>query len=113
MNMKIAPNVSPAKRAPDFQDGSSIKIPSLQILNQDGSIVAGATVPDLSRDQAQKIYSDMLYTRMLDERMQGAQRQGRLSFYLKRKPLPAKNSRICGRDFSDKRSATCSDQLIP
>ena len=80
--MKIAPNVSPAKRAPDFQDGSSIKIPSLQILNQDGLIVAGATVPDLSRDQAQKIYSDMLYTRMLDERMQGAQRQGRLSFYL-------------------------------
>ena len=82
MRIKIAENISLTKRAPDFQDGSSIEIPSLQILNQDGSVAAGATVPDLSRDQAKKIYSDMLYTRMLDERMQGAQRQGRLSFYL-------------------------------
>lgn len=82
MSIKIAENISLTKRAPDFQDGSSIEIPSLQILNQDGSVAAGATVPDLSRDQAKKIYSDMLYTRMLDERMQGAQRQGRLSFYL-------------------------------
>ncbi len=80
--MKSAAKISPAKRAPDFQDGSALRIPSLQILNQDGSVIAGATVPDLSRDQAIKIYSDMLYTRMLDERMQGAQRQGRLSFYL-------------------------------
>jgi 2-oxoisovalerate dehydrogenase E1 component alpha subunit len=82
VRIKIAENISLTKRAPDFQDGSSIEIPSLQILNQDGSVAAGATVPDLSRDQAKKIYSDMLYTRMLDERMQGAQRQGRLSFYL-------------------------------
>lgn len=82
MRIKIAEDISLTKRAPDFQDGSSIEIPSLQILNQDGSVAAGATVPDLSRDQAKKIYSDMLYTRMLDERMQGAQRQGRLSFYL-------------------------------
>lgn len=82
MSIKIAEDISLTKRAPDFQDGSSIEIPSLQILNQDGSVAAGATVPDLSRDQAKKIYSDMLYTRMLDERMQGAQRQGRLSFYL-------------------------------
>ena len=82
MSIKIAEDISLIKRAPDFQDGSSIEIPSLQILNQDGSVAAGATVPDLSRDQAKKIYSDMLYTRMLDERMQGAQRQGRLSFYL-------------------------------
>ncbi|MDG1485569.1 MAG: thiamine pyrophosphate-dependent dehydrogenase E1 component subunit alpha [Porticoccaceae bacterium] len=82
MSIKIAEDISLTKRAPDFQDGSSIEIPSLQILNQDGSVAAGATVPDLSRDQAKKIYSDMLYTRMLDERMQGAQRQGRLNFYL-------------------------------
>ena len=80
--MKIAPNLSPAKRAPKFEDGSSLRIPSLQILNQDGSVIAGATVPDLSRAQATKIYSDMLYIRMLDERMQSAQRQGRLSFYM-------------------------------
>jgi 2-oxoisovalerate dehydrogenase E1 component alpha subunit len=82
VTMKIAPNLSPAKRAPKFEDGSSLRIPSLQILNQDGSVIAGATVPDLSRAQATKIYSDMLYIRMLDERMQSAQRQGRLSFYM-------------------------------
>ena len=80
--MKIAPNVTPAKRPPEFQDGSSIRLPSLQILNQDGSVAAGANVPDLPRDQARKIYSDMLYIRLLDERMQSAQRQGRLSFYM-------------------------------
>ncbi|MGB2566348.1 MAG: hypothetical protein ACPIB1_07855, partial [Porticoccaceae bacterium] len=72
MTMKIAHNVTPAKRPPEFQDGSSIGLPSLQILNQDGSVIAGATVPDLSRDQATKIYSDMLYIRLLDERMQSA-----------------------------------------
>ena len=60
MSIKIAEDISLTKRAPDFQDGSSIEIPSLQILNQDGSVAAGATVPDLSRDQAKKIYSDML-----------------------------------------------------
>ena len=80
--MKIAPNVTPAKRPPEFQDGSSIRLPSLQILNQDGSVAAGANMPDLPRDQARKIYSDMLYIRLLDERMQNAQRQGRLSFYM-------------------------------
>ena len=36
VTMKIAPNLSPAKRAPKFEDGSSLRIPSLQILNQDG-----------------------------------------------------------------------------
>ena len=36
----------------------------------------------MSSELAIKIYTDMVYTRLLDERMVGAQRQGRLSFYL-------------------------------
>jgi 2-oxoisovalerate dehydrogenase E1 component alpha subunit len=36
----------------------------------------------MDRELAKKLYGDMLYTRLLDERMVGAQRQGRLSFYL-------------------------------
>ena len=67
---------------PVFMDGSSLTIPQLSVLQADGSLVAGAKVPDLSRELAIKIYSDMVYIRTLDERMVRAQRQGRLSFYL-------------------------------
>ncbi|WP_288989579.1 thiamine pyrophosphate-dependent enzyme, partial [uncultured Cobetia sp.] len=36
----------------------------------------------IERDTALKIYRTMLFTRVLDERMLAAQRQGRLSFYM-------------------------------
>ncbi len=68
--------------APIFIDGSALKIPTLRVLKADGSLVKGAQAPNIKRELAQKIYSDMVYTRTLDERMVGAQRQGRLSFYL-------------------------------
>jgi 2-oxoisovalerate dehydrogenase E1 component alpha subunit len=45
-------------------------------------LIKGAQAPNIKRELAQKIYSDMVYTRTLDERMVGAQRQGRLSFYI-------------------------------
>jgi len=73
---------SPQTVAPIFIDGSALKIPTLRVLKADGSLIKGAQVPNIKRDRAQKIYSDMVYTRTLDERMVGAQRQGRLSFYL-------------------------------
>lgn len=63
-------------------DGSDLSIPKLSLLKADGSLVKGAKAPKLSQKLGEKIYSDMVYTRILDERMVGAQRQGRLSFYL-------------------------------
>ena len=67
---------------PVFVDGSALVIPTLSVLQADGSLTKGAKAPEISQQLAQKIYSDMVYTRILDERMVGAQRQGRLSFYL-------------------------------
>jgi 2-oxoisovalerate dehydrogenase E1 component alpha subunit len=67
---------------PVFMDGSALSIPKLSLLQADGSLVAGAVLPGLDPELAEKIYRDMVYIRVLDERMVGAQRQGRLSFYL-------------------------------
>ena len=67
---------------PVFLDGASLTIPTLTQLQADGELVAGAAAAPLSTELAKKIYTDMVYTRLLDERMVGAQRQGRLSFYL-------------------------------
>ncbi|WP_018981732.1 thiamine pyrophosphate-dependent dehydrogenase E1 component subunit alpha [Salinimonas chungwhensis] len=59
-----------------------IDIPMLQILKPDGTLHEEAQEPDLSKDVARKMYDTMEYIRVLDERMIGAQRQGRISFYL-------------------------------
>ncbi len=59
-----------------------IDIPMLQLLDENGVVNDGATLPDISQDTAQRILESMHYTRLLDERMIGAQRQGRISFYL-------------------------------
>ncbi len=59
-----------------------LDIPMLQILNNDGTVHPDATAPELGPDIAVKIYETMQYTRILDERMVAAQRQGRISFYL-------------------------------
>lgn len=67
---------------PVFLDTSSLSIPTLKQLQADGELCPGAAVAPMSSELATKIYTDMLYTRLLDERMVGAQRQGRLSFYL-------------------------------
>ena len=65
-----------------FIDGSALTIPTLSVLKADGSLTKGAQTPQIGEQLAKKIYSDMVYTRTLDERMVSAQRQGRLSFYL-------------------------------
>ena len=54
----------------------------LSHLQADGELTPGAVVAPMSAELAEKIYTDMVYTRLLDERMVGAQRQGRLSFYI-------------------------------
>lgn len=63
-------------------DNGIIDIPMLQILDENGKATPEATLPDISQAQALKIHETMAYTRVLDERMVAAQRQGRISFYL-------------------------------
>lgn len=82
-NKQPEPNKQPeAIAAPTFLDASSLRIPILKQLQFDGEVTAGAITPPMSPKLAEKIYTDMVYTRLLDERMVAAQRQGRLSFYL-------------------------------
>jgi 2-oxoisovalerate dehydrogenase E1 component alpha subunit len=73
---------NPQITTPVFIDGSALSIPKLSILQADGCLTEGAKAPKISRQLAEKIYTNMLYARILDERMVSAQRQGRLSFYL-------------------------------
>lgn len=65
-----------------FIDGHALTIPTLSILTEDGDIHPSATAPDISKNTAIKLYETMRFIRLLDERMQGAQRQGRVSFYM-------------------------------
>jgi 2-oxoisovalerate dehydrogenase E1 component alpha subunit len=66
----------------DIIEDGICDIPMLQILNDSGKLVSGATMPDLSKEIALKILHTMEFIRLLDERMIAAQRQGRISFYL-------------------------------
>ncbi|OMH30281.1 thiamine pyrophosphate-dependent dehydrogenase E1 component subunit alpha [Motiliproteus sp. MSK22-1] len=66
----------------NFIRGDELQIPTYKVLKQDGSPYKGATLPDLEQSTALRIYKAMVRTRVLDERMLAAQRQGRLSFYM-------------------------------
>ncbi|CAH9050135.1 thiamine pyrophosphate-dependent dehydrogenase E1 component subunit alpha [Pseudoalteromonas sp. S3260] len=66
----------------EFIDGHALNIPTLSILTEDGDIHPSAPAPDISKHTAIKLYETMRFIRLLDERMQGAQRQGRVSFYM-------------------------------
>ncbi|HSP57733.1 MAG TPA: thiamine pyrophosphate-dependent dehydrogenase E1 component subunit alpha [Halomonas sp.] len=68
--------------SPDFLAGDEFSIPTFRLLQQDGTLFDGAKAPELGRDTARRIYHAMVATRVLDERMMAAQRQGRLSFYM-------------------------------
>lgn len=59
-----------------------LDIPMLQLLKPDGTAQKNAVLPEISREQAEKILNTMQFVRVLDERMIAAQRQGRISFYL-------------------------------
>ncbi|WLQ16055.1 thiamine pyrophosphate-dependent dehydrogenase E1 component subunit alpha [Hahella aquimaris] len=67
---------------PEFIQGNEFKFPIFQVLKQDGATYKGAKLPEMDQEEALKIYRTMVFTRVLDERMLAAQRQGRLSFYL-------------------------------
>jgi 2-oxoisovalerate dehydrogenase E1 component alpha subunit len=65
-----------------FLAGDEFTIPTFCQLRQDGTLHEDGEPPDLDRDTARRIYHAMVATRVLDERMMAAQRQGRLSFYM-------------------------------
>ncbi|TMM44873.1 thiamine pyrophosphate-dependent dehydrogenase E1 component subunit alpha [Colwellia ponticola] len=67
---------------PTFIDGSSVEIPELRILDQDGVTYPNADLPEIDQVLATKIYQTLAFHRVLDERMVASQRQGRLSFYM-------------------------------
>ena len=66
----------------EFIDPSALDIPTARLLDENGHLEKGATEPNLDKDTALKIYKTMRFIRALDERMQAAQRQGRVSFYM-------------------------------
>jgi len=72
----------PVVHQPVFIDGSSVEIPELKILHQDGTIYPDADMPEIDETHAIKIYKTLAFHRVLDERMVASQRQGRLSFYM-------------------------------
>ena len=67
---------------PAFMTGDEFSIETFSLLNPDGELYPGGEEPALTRDHARRLYQAMLATRILDERMMAAQRQGRLSFYM-------------------------------
>ena len=67
---------------PRFTETTDLTIPTLTILDADGKLRKNAHEPVINKATALKIYENMAYIRVLDERMVAAQRQGRLSFYL-------------------------------
>ena len=75
-------NDGPVVHKPTFIDGTSVEIPELKILKQDGSVYEGSDMPDMDQALAVKVYKTFVFHRVLDERMVASQRQGRLSFYM-------------------------------
>lgn len=75
-------NDGPVVHKPTFIDGTSVEIPELRILKQDGSVYEGSEMPDIDEALAVKVYKTFAFHRVLDERMVASQRQGRLSFYM-------------------------------
>ncbi|MBM7072625.1 thiamine pyrophosphate-dependent dehydrogenase E1 component subunit alpha [Shewanella sp. 202IG2-18] len=65
-----------------FLDRDSLTIPKLRVTNADGTVIEGATLPKIDETLAKRMYDTCVFTQVLDERMLGAQRQGRISFYM-------------------------------
>ena len=66
----------------EFIDGHGLDVPTYRVLSEQGSVLEGAKEPEIDKQTALKIYDTMRFIRALDERMQAAQRQGRVSFYM-------------------------------
>ncbi|MBW3162951.1 thiamine pyrophosphate-dependent dehydrogenase E1 component subunit alpha [Ferrimonas balearica] len=65
-----------------FTEGQALAIPTLKILQADGTAYEQAVMPMIDKALALRIYDTCAFIRVLDERMLAAQRQGRISFYM-------------------------------
>jgi len=54
-----------------------------RVVDEEGRVVSGATVPDIPDEDLARLYESMMLVRIVDERMMRLQRQGRLGFYMK------------------------------
>ncbi|GAA5189373.1 thiamine pyrophosphate-dependent dehydrogenase E1 component subunit alpha [Ferrimonas gelatinilytica] len=63
-------------------DGHALAIPTVKLLNAEGELLEGATLPQIDKALTQRILDSAIFTRVLDDRMLAAQRQGRISFYM-------------------------------
>ena len=54
-----------------------------RVLDDEGKLLQGVKVPQLSEDTLGQIFDVMLMVRVMDDRMMRLQRQGRLGFYMK------------------------------
>lgn len=63
-------------------DGQALQIPMLQLMGASGDVLNPAYENAWTQHEALRIFRAMHFTRILDERMIAAQRQGRISFYL-------------------------------
>ncbi|WP_440995462.1 thiamine pyrophosphate-dependent dehydrogenase E1 component subunit alpha [Arhodomonas sp. SL1] len=68
--------------SPEFITESALQIPIYAVLREDGSPYPDAGDPDVAEEVVVAMHDAAVFTRLLDERMLGAQRQGRLPFYL-------------------------------
>ena len=66
----------------EFVSENALSIPVFKMLDADGEYYEGAMTSSIDKATAVKIYEAMRFTRVLDERMLAAQRQGRISFYM-------------------------------
>ncbi|HKJ95857.1 MAG TPA: thiamine pyrophosphate-dependent dehydrogenase E1 component subunit alpha [Gammaproteobacteria bacterium] len=61
---------------------SANAIPLFALLREDGTLYEGVEEPNVAPERLMRMYEALTFTRLLDERMLSAQRQGRISFYL-------------------------------
>ncbi|KAF1811863.1 putative 2-oxoisovalerate dehydrogenase alpha subunit [Eremomyces bilateralis CBS 781.70] len=57
-------------------------MPTYRVMDQNGEIVDKSRVPDLTDEEAIRLYKDMVTVNIMDLIMFDAQRQGRVSFYM-------------------------------
>ncbi|ORY34855.1 Thiamin diphosphate-binding protein [Naematelia encephala] len=57
-------------------------IPTYRVLDEEGQPARGATIPEISRDEALAMYRTMTLIPIVDNVLYQSQRQGRISFYM-------------------------------
>lgn len=81
-------------------------VPYLQVLDQDGNVVAPDLVPNLTNEELRELMYRMVFTRTWDQRAVKLQRQGRLGFYA---PVSGQEASMLGTEYA----TTKEDFLLP